>query len=109
MNVMVEILTAAKARIDTPKTWTKRAGARDTAGNIVDSYDPTAVCYCSVGAIYAVGDYSYGQRVRALSLLGRATGPLIGDGVVVWNDAPTRTHAEVMAAFTKAIKLAEEG
>lgn len=39
--------------------------------------------------------------VRALDALRDAIGGT--DTVIAWNDAPERTHAEVLAAFDKAI------
>ena len=46
-------------------------------------------------------------RYRADVYLGNAIGLKDGIGIGFWNDAPERTHADVMAAFERAIVLAE--
>lgn len=61
---------------------------------------------CIRGAIFSAFDADdFKEEVRADQLLKAATGykGYLGD----WNDAPERTQAEVLAAFDKAIELAE--
>ncbi len=63
--------------------------------------------YCAAEAIEAVAEPSPARR-EAYRLLHQAVGlnhnvwGLLTD----WNDAPERTHAEVLAAFDKAIEAA---
>ena len=78
-------LIAARALIDQPEKWTKDASS------------------CAYGALVAVsqgGEYCWlasHLRRSINSHGGRA------DGIMGWNDAPERTHAEVMRAFGRAI------
>lgn len=95
-----EVLRAAKAKIATPGTWIQKVAARNVAGDCVFSGSPEAVCWCSLGAILATGADQMFSAMQVLDLsLGVNTG--------WWNDAPERTHEEVMVAFDRAIVLAE--
>jgi len=96
-NVTVSNLRKARALIDTPEKWCRglhmcrEAMCIEGALNMAERGHPEAVEF------YA--------KSRAWSLLQ-------GDGggtLWHWNDAPWRTHADVMAAFDKAIALAEAG
>lgn len=80
-----EILIAARALIDTPEKWVKGR-----------KYG----CWCARDAIIAVAPDEPRSTNSALATLKRAIGR---PGIVSWNDAPERTHAEVMAAFDRAI------
>jgi hypothetical protein len=114
-----ELLRAAKAVIDTPERWTH--------GRWVDS--ETNSC-CSVGAIMAARGLQYYSSaleadpvaLEAATLLAQAAvddrdwdlavnwNDIQGrtwDLAVNWNDIQGRTHDEVMAAFDRAIELAE--
>jgi len=77
-------LALAKALIDRPEKWRKGASSK------------TDTAICASQAIYEVS----GTPISALQSLRAAIG---GKRIVGWNDAPERTHAEVMAAFDLAI------
>lgn len=105
-----EILIAARALIATPERWTQGDRARDAAGAPIDPCDPRAVCWCISGALEAAdpsGSDMDGFIGAALALekviVGLGHRAAIGD----FNDAPERTHAEVLAAFDKAIAATE--
>lgn len=106
MNAVEETLAAAQARIDAPWKWTQFLSARDDRDRLVDAQDPAACKFCGLGAIWAVADYNSPAAERAMEFLERAIG---SQSFSVWQDAPNRTHAEVMAAFTRAIELARAG
>ena len=104
MNQLAQDLRAAKALIDTPEKWTKRVFARDSSGFGTPYDGGQAVCFCSAGAIFrTVGDDPTRERA-AMNALAIAMG---GDrpSIAAFND--TSEHAEVMAAFDKAIAAAE--
>lgn len=100
MTTTLEILRAARAKIERPECWTKGAFARDAVGGECMSSEPDAVCWCSDGAIGAVIATTDVHDFCAFEALSRAIGNL---HVAEWNDAPERTHAEVLAAFDAAI------
>ncbi|NTE87235.1 DUF6197 family protein [Agrobacterium rubi] len=94
------ILRSAKRAISKPKNWTQEAIARDSRGNLVDVLSDRATCFCMIGAIQvtrpSVDDYA-----GAISFLRKATGV----GVYDFNDS--HGHKAVLAAFDKAIEIAE--
>lgn len=101
MNQLARDLRAAKALIDTPEKWTQRAHARTVEGYSCDSDDPKATSFCSLGAIYRtvpVSEYSREDCLRG------ALRPYAGN-IAHFND--NNTHADVMAAWDKAIADAE--
>jgi hypothetical protein len=94
----VEILKAARGRIDTPDKWTTGAYAR-TADNKTQNCDSGYACkWCAYGAILLVTEEPTGEYFEAVRMLEDEC-----DGSVVnYND--THTHAEVLAAFDRAIE-----
>jgi hypothetical protein len=57
-------------------------------------------CLCTLEAIELVVDEDFNRYIAAREALF----PIIGESAVIdWNDAPERTHAEVVEAFQKAI------
>lgn len=102
-----EVLRAARAKIDTPEKWMRGAYARVGEHAIRSAFTipPNADSYCSIGACFSAcnsaGDFRNAHRaINQLSLV-------IGRPIDSWNDAPERTHAEVLAAFDAAIVRAE--
>jgi hypothetical protein len=95
-----ECLIAARKRIEDPKHWTR--------GSYFDT-----VAYCAIGCIRASflddpyeqihrEDFIvYADALRKLSIAANT------EEIVHWNDAPERRHEEVLAAFDRAIQLAE--
>lgn len=102
---LVADLKAARALIDTPEKWLKGTLYGDNDGAMVRV--GWATCFCMDGAIdRACSDglgIDHNRATAAVEALG------LGGSMEVWkwNDAPERTHAEVMAAFDKAIEKAE--
>lgn len=100
---VADMLRRAKARIDTPEKWLQ--GSAFDGSHLVGS-----TRFCMVGALCAAEQLDTEQLAtfrideEALMCLRRATR---GVSLGVWNDAPERSHAEVMEAFDKAIALAE--
>ncbi len=104
-------LEKAKALIDTPHKWTQGTYAQDSEGWSVTVSSADAVCYCAHGAIAAVGGLG-SERTDAMADAVAEVLELPGkheyNRLPPWNDAPERTHAEVMEAFDKAIAYAQE-
>lgn len=101
MNQLAQDLRAAKALIDTPEKWTK--------GKLIRRDENDQICaMCSIGAIYVATQETLNARHYAAKAAFReAAGCVEGLSISYWNDAPERTHAEVMAAFDRAIEKAE--
>lgn len=88
-----DVLRAAKALIDMEEKWIK---------GIMRDGDAR----CAVGAILLAAP-TMGGYVATAKMFALAAGAEPGR-IAFWNDAPERTHAEVMAAFDRAIQLAEK-
>lgn len=118
-NEVIELLKSGRDRIADPKNWTKGYYARDAGGNPIGEDSPEAVCWCAAGAlqsclvIIAAGNIrrNYNIRNHALEFL-HLSMPSDFDvnlfSIAGFNDAPETTHADVMAAYDRAIALAEK-
>ena len=106
-----EILIAARAKIERPQDWIQGRFAVSSLQNKVKPTSRRASCWCALGAIAAitredpndVNDELYWLLCRAMGL------PDNEIAVAAWNDAPGRTHAEVLAVFDRAIEAASIG
>lgn len=98
----LDVLRGARELLSDPARWTKGVNARDAAGERVGILSVDAACWCMWGALDKVrGTSGWDDAVEALRA---AVG---GAPVSCWNDAPARTHAEVLAAFDRAIASLE--
>lgn len=98
-----EVLRRARARIEKPENWTKGALARYATGErTVESAAPGVTCWCALGAL------DWAEPVGWFRVYGRVCEAIGGPDLPRWNDAPERTHAEVLDAFDRAIALAEQ-
>lgn len=112
----LEILKAARDLLSDEKRWTKGTYARKEAYRAdienhdaepndirrlrVRATDKNAVCFCPLGAISQVTTLSPyiipHHEIRALGFVDACD-------LFNWNDAPKRTHAEVLQRFDDAI------
>jgi len=82
----------------------------DEDGAPVDPSNPAARRWSVAGALLAVWEEWRGAGKpadlvsRDFAEAGLALRAAVGD-IVAWNDAPERTHGEVLAAFDRAIEL----
>lgn len=95
-----DVLVRARAKIANPDDWGK--GVR---GRLGGGRRPLNTC-CAAEAIEDVSTYR-DPRKEAYAALSASVG-LEGFFITIveWNDAPERTHAEVLAAFDRAIERA---
>ena len=100
------ILKRARKRLASPDAWTKDWEARHFDGEPVSYDDPGASCWCAAGAI-AKAAPSVKARHAAFEVLAMALGFSVPIRIVKWNNAKCRTHDDVLAAFDRAIALAE--
>lgn len=96
---LADILRAAREKIAAPESWGKGMRRHDR---------PPETC-CAAEAIEAcTPGIEYDGKVMRLRLgaynaIVKAAGLDRGSAISAWNDAPERTHAEVIAAFDSAI------
>lgn len=86
-NEVADVLRRAKALIDTPEKWTQ--------GNFCGDHDS----FCAWGAIFRAAASVNAQSPEPYNQMCK----VVGQHLPNWNDATERTHAEVMAAFDRAI------
>jgi hypothetical protein len=80
--------------------WTQHAFARNSRGHILESNDPTAVCYCALGAVFYIspsGSPLAGAAYKRLNAV------IDGRDIVRWNDSPERKKEDVLEVYDKAI------
>lgn len=106
-----EVLNKAADLIEPEGAWTQKAWARTPEGDGVSPVDRRAYCWCMVGALRKVLGYDplsarpptrFFTDEPAYKRLVKRFGPALG----LWNDAPERTQAEVVAALRKAAEAA---
>ena len=98
-----DVLRAARALVATPSQWWQYRGhrgveaSRSCAGLALaaaegypDRHCPDA--WLTLASAAGLGDLDLGD---------------VSEAIYDWNDAPERTHAEVLAAFDRAIAAAE--
>lgn len=88
----LEILRAARKRIELPEHWCQNRMAHDSQLRGCDALDEQAVAWCAYGALQPDPDDA------GLDALAIAMGTKL---VSRFNDS--HTHAEVLAAFDRAI------
>ena len=108
MNKIRDTLIAARALIEDEERWTKGAMARDKNGAPCES-GGTPVCWCASGAIMMCElKKRSADSEGAMRYLREALPPWAMRNVPQFNDNSHTTHAEVLAAFDKAIDLAKD-
>jgi len=90
-----ELLTDARELISDPRAWIQGTYSVFMVGT-------GQACYCGFGALHAVSlsticESDARRRLNAVTACG---------DFIKWQDAPHRTHAEVLAAFDRAIEAA---
>lgn len=87
------VLERAADLISKPKSWTRMMMSRNARGAYVPPKDPSATCWCAMGAIEKIADNWTPARSALLDFLGvEMIGP--------WNDGSS--HAEVVQALRDA-------
>jgi hypothetical protein len=97
-------LIAVRELLSAPERWTKGYGARNSEGTPVDSFSPDACCWCLVGACARVTEANEAGNSGRFDVLRASLRPKAGPCLVRLNDAPERTHAEILAVIDKAIE-----
>lgn len=91
----LELLRGVRELLAVPERWTKKAFARTATGTICNDTQDVAVAWCIRGAAYRLG---LGHDEFCSSML------YSPNDLSRWNDAPERTHAEVLARLDAAIE-----
>lgn len=117
-NIKASILIKmARSVLTNPDNWGKKAYAYDRLGLIVEPTYDTACKFCSAGALYksldilniSVWDFYFVAREyldKSVPKESIASEGVVPD-IIVYNDLPTTTHADILSLFDRAIQLAE--
>lgn len=124
-----DLLIAARAKIEKPEAWTQGSAAKDENGVPMLPNSRYACQWCSVGAIAVATAEAYEQRRGGephrfllwgeMETLRQEASSALAQQIKYWdgqavryciadfNDARHRKHADVLAAFDKAIASLE--
>jgi hypothetical protein len=109
-------LQCARALIEDPGRWTKRALARDANGRPVWPSTRSACAWCALGALLRVGAHARGRRDVRLAASNQARAALARAAyssmtppdvraVGRFNDSIVTDHSDVLALFDRAIEM----
>jgi hypothetical protein len=100
---VADTLRAARKLIKPVGRWNKGSLARTAkrGGFLCSALSADATCWCAEGAVVAV---TRAFDHPAFDVLRQA----IGGDIAQFNDARSTTHRDILAAFDKAIALAEQ-
>lgn len=99
--MVLEILERARELIATPERWMQMVGARKANGEHANWGASDAVCHCLYASLCVVsGDVFDDETEQAIV---DAFGLEDIGAVIRWNDAPERTHVEVLALLDTTI------
>ncbi len=105
---VVELLKNAR-KLLAKSGWTQNVSARDSENCAVSCIKDRAVSFCALGAVWRSASSSTelndSRLLKAQYLLSTVTE---SSDITVWNDVEGRRKKDVLAAYDKAIKLAEK-
>lgn len=106
MTQLLDDLKAVRELLSVPERWTKDSMARAADGKDIDYASRKARCWCLYGAATKVTNH---ELIRGRDLRDVIRNHIGGPGVTImtWNDAPGRTHADVLALLDRAIAAEE--
>lgn len=105
----IDILDRVAARLATPDAWCRLDRAQNSDGHLVNAWSSRAVRWDISAALWLAGDGCDIQDQRAASIaLCAAVGTGHEYNIDLWQDIPSRTHAEVLALLTTARDLLNE-
>jgi hypothetical protein len=100
---LVADLKAARALCE--RGWCQGQSALDGEGQPTSPSSARVAMVCAMGAIDRTAPIGldYTRHIEIADAIRRAVDAI---SIVDWNDAPDRTHADVLSAFDRAIALA---
>ena len=102
-------LVNARVTLDSPHSWTQGVAAMDCLGNSIVPSSNAARKFCLYGATdrNCIGFEYQGVR-NAIAVICQAVAPVMKKrfNLAEWNDAPERTHAEILTLLDNAIAVA---
>ena len=113
MSTTLQILRQARELLSEESRWTQEAYARDVEGRVLYPNNPNATCFCAVGALRKVTGIESDMEPQVYDPLCELINTAEMRGCVScipdYNDAMSRTHAEVLDLFDRTIQRLEQG
>jgi hypothetical protein len=116
LTLIAEVLVAARAAIASPHRWMKGGYGETREGHCITGFSEIGIfsqrqiyTLCAWGAVGYGTFWTVGPRLNRNDVERAATALLetaIGGELTGWNDAPGRTHADVLNGFDRAIAMA---
>jgi hypothetical protein len=99
----LDFLRAWRAVLAVPARWTRHALARRAGGSSCAPTDPEAASWCLLGARAYISTSTAAKAAGYTAMLEVVFSLPPGfNRVADWNDAPNRTHAEVLDLLDRA-------
>lgn len=99
---LIQVLTAAKTKIQNPDNWVQKYFAIDAAGKPVSFARDDACKFCALGAVLSVSDCESAAVGKAYHLLSSTALELFGMNIVKVND--TLGHAAVLEVYNTTLR-----
>lgn len=102
----LEVLRGARAKI--AQGWCQGTAARDANGVTSSCFMELGACsWCAIGAIYGAAPVDELGEASADAAIAALVTHVPGNAIAPWNDSPSRTQAEVLELFDRAIATEE--
>lgn len=98
----IGVLPDVQPLLSKEERWIKGRFAVNKRGVEVRSENRQAVKFCLIGAIYHVYHYNSSECQEAIIKIGNVLASKGFRNIFMFNDAPERTHAEVLAVIKEA-------
>lgn len=106
MNPLLSQLKQIRSLLEDPNNWIQGLSAVDKNGIELDANHPDACKFCLYGAALSVAEWDTVEGAVLFNSLERACGVYPNFGLGSWNDAPNRTHQDVIKVIDTAIAVA---
>ena len=97
-----QALLQIRSLLSDPVRWSKGAPARNAQGYSIGAQDPTATCYCVVGATYKVAQGKVDGTVYLAAIEKLRQTQDVALAIGLYNDS--LTHQQLLAWIDRAIK-----
>ncbi len=106
MQTLVDILTAARDLIAEPEHWTQGVSARNKFSEKIHPAHPTAVCWCTLGALQKVGNPAFHYEAQDILFESALKLHPQWRGRFLYGFNDSHSHSEILQVFDEAIRYA---
>lgn len=95
----LKTLKAVRDLFADPTHWTQCSYAKDPEGKHISAFDPTAVCWCVLGAVRRFSRDADENKLVIIKMREANAITFIGS----WNDERSRTHQDILDMLDNTI------